>query len=248
MRALVMLAIVTGCQTSAAPAKPGPAKPGPTPAVTSSGESLVAKMMEVRIHMHVRFAAARRLEQAIVFSDLDRAHGEAKIIAELAEPDVLPEWQPYIAQIRDAAGQVILTKDLAAAATMSALVGRRCAQCHQASKAKLVWAKERAPATNTKLASNMTSHQWATNRMWEGLIGPSSERWRDGAQLLANAPLTIVAEADNLPPDVAVSDDVARIRLIAKRALAAETLDARANLYGEMLQSCVRCHTTIRDR
>jgi hypothetical protein len=198
--------------------------------------------------MHVRFAATRRLEQAIVFSDLDRAHGEAKLIAELDEPDVLPEWQPYIAQIRDAARQIVLTNDLAAAATLSGLVGRRCAQCHEASKAKLVWAKERAPTDNTKLAVNMASHQWAASRMWEGLMGPSIERWREGAQILADAPLAIVAEADNLPPDVAVADDVTKIRLIAKRALSAETLDARANVYGEMLQSCVRCHASIRDR
>jgi hypothetical protein len=241
MRALFLLAVVTGCQASPAPTE--------TPAPTSSVmPALAAKALEVRVHMHVRFAAARRLEQAIVFSDLARAHGEAKIIAELAEPDVLPEWQPYITQIRDAARQVILTNDLAAAATMSGLVGRRCAQCHAASEAKLVWAKEQAPTASTKLVVNMASHQWAANRMWEGLIGPSIERWRDGAQILANAPLAIVAEADNLPPDVAVSDDVSRIRLLAKRALAAETLDARANIYGELLQSCVRCHATIRDR
>jgi hypothetical protein len=242
MRALLIVAAVTGCQPSPAPI----AKPALTSTVVAS--DFAAKVMRVRVHMHVRFAAARRLEQAIVFSDLVGAHGEAKIIAELDEPDALPEWQPYISSVRDAARQIILTKDLGAAATMSALLGRRCAQCHSAGEAKLVWSTDRAPATTTKLAANMASHQWATNKMWEGLIGPSLERWRDGAQILADAPLTIVAEADNLPADVAVGDDVARIRLLAKRALAAETPDARANVYGELLQSCVGCHATIRDR
>ena len=243
MRVLLLLAAVAGCQAS-----PAPAPQAVPPPISKSSSDFATKVMEVRVHMHVRFAAAKRLEQAIVFSDLARAHGEAKIIAELSEPDVLPTWQPYIAQIQDAARQVILTKNLAAAASTSALIGRRCAQCHQASEAKLVWAKDRAPATSTRLAADMASHQWATARMWEGLIGPSMDRWREGAQILVDAPLTIVAEADNLPPELAVADDVARIRLLATRALVADTLDERANLYGELLQNCVGCHATIRDR
>jgi len=56
-----------------------------------------------------------------------------------------------------------------------------------------------------------------------------------------------VAEGD-LPPEQGVSDDVARVRLLARRALAATTIDARANLYGELLATCAGCHMTIRDR
>jgi len=209
---------------------------------------LPAKVLEARDRMHVRFAATRRLELAIAFGQLDAAHADAAAIAGLAEPDMLPEWQPYVDQIRASAREIEQTADLVAAAKTSAILGRRCAQCHEAASVKLVFADEPRPASSPKLPSHMASHQWAATRMWEGLIGPSPERWLEGARALAGAPLAIVAQGDDLPPDLAVADDVGRIRLLANRALAAKTPDDRTTLYGELLSTCVRCHVKIRDR
>jgi len=45
--------------------------------------------------IHDRFGAARRIEQAIAFSDLERARHEARDLAALQEPDVLLTWRPY---------------------------------------------------------------------------------------------------------------------------------------------------------
>ena len=217
-------------------------------AMDGASRDLPAKAIEVRERMHVRFAATRRLELAIAFGQLDAAHAEAGAIARLDEPDLLPAWQPYVDQIRASAREIERTTDLVAAATTSAILGRRCAQCHEASSAKLVFAEEARPAGSPKLPSHMASHQWAATRMWEGLVGPSLERWREGARAMAGAPLAIVAQGDDLPPDLAVADDVSRIRLLATRALAAQTPDDRAALYGQLLSTCVRCHAKIRDR
>jgi cytochrome c553 len=211
-------------------------------------QDVPAKALEVRDRMHQRFAATRRLELAIAFGQLDAAHAEAGMIARLDEPDMLPAWQPYVEQIRASAREIEKAPDLVAAATMSAILGRRCARCHEASSAKLAFAREAGPSSGARLASHMASHQWAATRLWEGLVGPSPERWLEGARAMAGAPLAIVAEGDDLPPDVAVAGDVGRIRLLATRALAAPTPDDRTALYGELLSTCVRCHAKIRDR
>lgn len=232
MRALIVIAAcLVGWQVSEA-------KPN---------DDLVTKVERVRQRMHARFAATRTLEQAIVFGDLPRARKEARTIRQLVDPDVLPAWQPYLTGIRDAARQVELATNLVSAARTSAELGRRCGKCHEAAGAKLRFGSDPAPDPNGKLPVTMASHQWAAGRMWDGLIGPAPDRWLAGAQALIRAPLAIVAEGD-LPPELAVGDDVARLRLLARRALDATTPDARARLYGELLGTCVGCHATIRDR
>lgn len=210
-------------------------------------QDLPTKVRELRDRMHARLSATRQIERAIAFGDLDAARREAGAVAKLDEPDLLPAWRPYVDQIRASARQIELATGLVAAAKTSALLGRRCAQCHEASGAKIVFAKEPPPPAGAKLPSHMAGHQWATQRLWEGLVGPSNERWLEGARALARAPLAIVAEGD-LPPDLAVGDDVSRIRLLATRAQTAKTQDDRAELYGDLLATCARCHAKIRDR
>jgi hypothetical protein len=89
----------------------------------------------------------------------------------------------------------------------------------------------------------MLGHQWAAYRMWEGLIAPFDARWLDGAELLEGAPLAIAAESDQL----GIADDIARVRLYARRALTARP-DERPAIYADLLGTCARCHATIRDR
>ena len=214
--------------------------------VEQDQRDLIAKMQEVREHMHARFAASRRVELAIAFGDIERAREEARTIANLEEPEARAEWQPFIDSVRTAAKQIVVAPDTAVAARMSALLGQRCAQCHVASHAKIAFADEPAPAGSQRLATQMAQHQWGAARMWEGLVGPSLERWTKGARSLAEARIAIVAEGD-LPPELAVGDDVQRMHLYAKRALSAKTLDDRAATYGELLATCAGCHRTIRD-
>jgi cytochrome c553 len=217
-------------------------------AMESAPRDVETRTVEVRDRMHERFSATRRLELAIAFGQLDAAHAEAASLSRRGEPEMLPEWQPYVEQIRASAREIEQTTDLVAAARTSALLGRRCAQCHEASGARLVFAKEDGPPRGAKLPSTMMGHQWAATRLWEGLVGPAPDRWLEGARAMTAAPLAIVAEGDDLPPDLAVSDDVSRIRLLATRAQAARTSDDRATLYGDLLSACVRCHAKIRDR
>ncbi|MFN0250588.1 MAG: hypothetical protein ACKV2T_27155 [Kofleriaceae bacterium] len=246
MRTPIVFVIgLIACQSTPAPARP--TGDGSNDTAPTMAAELAEKVRTVQLHMHLRFAAARRIEQAIVFGNLDRARGEAKIIAELAEPDILPMWQPYIDDVRAAGQQVVLSTSLIAAAKTSAILGHQCAKCHTHTEAKITLPTDSAPTDGVRLANDMASHQWATTRMWEGLLIPSTERWNQGATTLAQAPLAIVAEAD-LPADQGVSDDIARIRLLARRALEATSMSDRSNVYGELLATCAGCHATIRDR
>ena len=82
--------------------------------------------------------------------------------------------------------------------------------------------------------------------MWEGLIGPSDERWIAGASALTTVPLNVVAQAVT-PASMLDVDDVTLVRRDAERALTTPAGD-RAALFGTLLASCAHCHALVRDR
>lgn len=206
--------------------------------------TLADRVAAARDRMHVRFAAAKAAQVAIAVGDLDSARASAGQIAALVDPDILPEWRPYLDDIRAAAARTAASADPVVAAKAMAQLGRDCARCHEATDAKIAFAIEPPPAETGRLAAQMTSHQWAAARMWEGLIGPSTERWLAGARVLAGASLTITAEGGEL----GIADDAARAKLLARRAIEVGAPSDRAALYGELLATCADCHAKIRDR
>lgn len=206
--------------------------------------ALATQIQALAQRMHTRYAGARRLEEAIARSDLERTRLEAHALSILDEPDVLPAWQPYFASVAEAARQVEAAGDVRAAAGQFALLGMRCASCHDASGVKLVLA---APAGAGTGRPGMAEHQQAAFAMWEGLMAPSEAHWIAGAEALTTVPLTMVARAatPGFEEDV---DDVARVRLYARRALDAQGRQARADVYGSLLGTCAHCHAVLRDR
>jgi len=223
MRHLLLLALI-GCNVAADP-------------------GLVDKVRDARDRMHRRFTASQRMQHAIALGQLERAREEARLIDALDEPDILPEWKTHIDRIRAAAREVVAAKDTVAAARSSAALGNQCASCHEASKIRITFATPITPPPGAKLASQMESHDHAIALMWEGLIGPDDDRWLTGARRLGASRLPIVAEDGRL----GIADDVSRLRLLARRALAPQPRSQRAELYGELLGTCARCHFTIRD-
>lgn len=192
--------------------------------------------------MHERFKALTRAEQAVVASDLSRVQHEAELLISFDEPDVLAKWKPFFGAVQDAARPLAEAKDPVAAGRLVAEVGRRCANCHEATKAKIPLEQLAQPKPDQRLATQMIRHQWAAQRMWEGVIAPSQDRWNEGARMLADAPLTITAESSAL----GIENDVAKVHLLARRALDPKT--DRPQLYGELLATCAHCHHVIRDR
>ncbi len=215
--------------------------------VLNRPRSLASSIEAAHRRMHTRFEAARRIEQAIAFSDLERARAEAHDLAVLDEPDVLLTWRPYFDAVRDAAHQVELTGSVIDAARVTATLGRRCADCHEAISARITLPAEPRPADDPRLAGKMLGHQWAAVQMWQGLIGPSDDHWLAGAHALTTVPLTIVAQSVTPSSELDI-DDVARVRLYAHRALTATARDVRAELFGTLLATCAHCHAVLRDR
>ncbi|MCX5747410.1 MAG: hypothetical protein NT062_33515 [Proteobacteria bacterium] len=242
--AVATLLVLLGCHPDPQPPHPEhPSAPTPT---SAPAETFVGRLLAIQRHMHERFAAAQRIEEAVARGDVERARGEARTIASLEEPDVLPVWQPHFDNVREAARALDAGRDPMTLAHRTAELGGHCGGCHVATHAKLTFATPLTPPVGGHLGPQMVSHQWAALRMWEGLVGPADDRWRIGAEVLANAPLDLVAQAVT-PTSSADGDDVARIRMHATSALKLTEPAARVELYGQMLATCAHCHALLRD-
>jgi hypothetical protein len=232
---VVALVIVAGCTTEHRSLP------------TNQGEDLAHQVQAAELRMHDRYAWAREIQREIAQGDLALAQSSARVITRLEEPYALAAWQPYLVSVHDAAHQIELAASADAAAQATGLLGRRCAECHEAIHAKVALQVRAEPPNSPKLAPQMLGHQWAAAEMWDGLIGPAPERWLRGANALTRVPLTLVAQAVT-PTSPESVDDVSRIRIVARRAATATTTADRAQVFGELLGACVHCHEQLRDR
>ena len=88
----------------------------------------------------------------------------------------------------------------------------------------------------------MALHAWASEEMWRGLVGPDDYSWNSGAEALATGWLS---------PREVVADPASRgegqilIRQVYDTGSRAKTVTdphARAEVYGDFLNTCIDCH------
>jgi len=87
-----------------------------------------------------------------------------------------------------------------------------------------------APGVDFTSESHIRRHRWAADRVWDGVVGSSELQWRAGLEMFTR--------------------DIAgyRVHEVATRALASAP-DERAEMYRELLVSCMACHpSTARAR
>ncbi len=197
-------------------------------------------------HMREHFAAVSDLQRAIARGYFEDAKQDARWIAEHEEAQQLAPWKPFVDEMKVAAREVAGARDLPSAAAVASRLGRACSRCHEAMNAVVTFAWEEAPADAPDLPAQMKRHQWAAARLWDGLVGPSDELWREGALVLATSNLDAIAASGSGAPRGDVPALAKRVRELATTAGQAKEQDARAQIYGELLSTCAGCHLLVR--
>ena len=144
--------------------------------------------------------------------------------------------------------KIVGTPDLKSAAKSVGGMARICGDCHLVNEIELEFGFDTMPAEWADTISHMQRHQWAVDRMWEGLIGPSDVSWNRGAEMLVDVPLhpLDVMDEETSDADSAALDKIAlRIHSLGSRGTDARTPDARSEMYGEVLGLCADCHITL---
>ncbi len=195
----------------------------------------------VALPMQDHWEAGQDLWAAMTEGDLATARMAAGRIADVSEVQGLA-WDagPYLRQMRREAQNVEDAADFGVAALATGRLGVACGSCHsRVEDGPKPPGVSTAPSTEETTEQHMLGHQWAMDRMWEGLVVPSVDRWRSGARILADHKVSAVGLND------AVGFLAARVHEQGEQALNDRTPAARGDRFGRILSDCAACHAEM---
>lgn len=224
---LVHVALLAGC--------------GGSQSVPAASEQVAGPDLRVE-DMHAHFEDINAIQRALIAGDVAAARAHAEhFIAGFS--GTTPEgWTPFVERAVASAEMMKVSTDLAMSAQLAGTMAGTCGDCHRAHELSVISLDDSSPEST----DTMLRHRWATDRLWEGIIGPSEDAWRAGAALLASeamAPETVEGAIEVTPQIVALIDNLSE-----QASLAHATADPeeRKVIYGRLLSSCAGCHHTMR--
>jgi hypothetical protein len=194
--------------------------------------------------MRSHFKQVATIRTAVVAGKINDAIEPARTIVEMQGVDTLPAvWRSSVKELQAASARIRQSPDLPEAAAATADIGMTCGGCHVELTGPTIEVSA-PPSESATVAERMKRHLWATERLWEGLYGPSDEAWTAGAQMLASDPLSkdVLAAGDVLAKSLAQ-----RVVKLGTKAGSAKGGEERAKVYAEVLATCAPCHARVRD-
>ncbi len=186
--------------------------------------------------MYTHFNQVAEVHAAVIRGDMEAVRATASWFAEQQEMGDLPEGsEAYVEEMRRLARQAAQADRLEQAASATGRLGDTCGSCHTAFAVGPMFAVGSDPPVGEDRVSHMLRHRWATDRMWEGITGPSESAWLGGAKVLSSDfPLA------GTEGKVHVLGE--RVHAIGFQATQATDPSDRARLCGELLATCAPCH------
>jgi cytochrome c556 len=191
--------------------------------------------------MHRQLSRVMDIQTGVVLGDMERARSAGAWIATREEQaGFSATTDAHQAEIRGYAALIAQSRDPSTVADRVGHLGAACGSCHQETGGGPHFVVAGPPTVGTTQAGTMVLHLWAADRMWDGLIGPSTDAWMAGTAALSQAwqqagPAFFAAEGTGFLGE-------AQIHRIAEAAEGATTQEDRAAIYGELLSTCNGCH------
>lgn len=189
--------------------------------------------------MESHYRPAIEAHDMLIRDHLDAFRSNLQALATEALPSQAPEsWKARHESMREKAKLAATASNLDEAAAGLASVVEVCGLCHAALLNGPVY-QEPAPEEGASAVQNvMLRHQWATERLWEGVTGPWDDAWKRGADELIGT--AVFATGDARATQLHELEE--ELRAVGRRARQAANLSERAQLYGQLLAGCARCH------
>ncbi len=192
-------------------------------------------------HMYAHYARVGEIHAAVVDGAVDDTRAPARWLATHREDQFPAAGHEALEAMRNEARIIAAERELASLGRSVARMGNACGSCHSALGGGPRIAVGEPPPTSSVPSEYMKRHAWATDRLWEGLIGPSGPAWAAGAGVLGSSPMDFGTndQANRLAK---------RVQELSKAASEASTPRDRASVYGELLETCSLCHGTLQMR
>ncbi|HEU4732306.1 MAG TPA: hypothetical protein VFT22_30640 [Kofleriaceae bacterium] len=246
---LAVAILAGGCHPAnevASAAHPAPAATPPlgerhvTPTIDAAGGRVqLERPAMVRFHMRRHFEDLRMIERLLVAGKLEDARALAHLLAKPARDPGFAPWAAESQRLTDAALALASATSLEEACRREPRVSEACASCHVRMQTTPVFGiPPPLPLDLPTRKARMARHQWAVDRLWEAMVGPSESSWHGGLEVLAAAPMPfpVWTEASRYARRL---QELARDQLPPYRTT---SLADRAAAYGELLVTCVGCH------
>jgi len=217
--------------------------------LTAAGLALIAcrpRSEVVREHMQDHFDYATAIHAAIIDGDLEASREAARWVADHEGIDAPSSWDSYLESMRSTAQQVANAPSVGAAADGASRLTRACGSCHSTLAPEATFTASPAPADDPMIVPHMLRHNWAIERMWEGLTMSSVEAWNLGAQELSGTPVSMDAMSVEEGAAEAVSALAHRVHQLGAQGAAEVGWGGRTDVYGQLLTTCAACHQRVR--
>jgi cytochrome c556 len=195
--------------------------------------------------MHRNLSRTVDIQTAVVQGDLQKAHRAATWLVEREGEMLFPaEARGYEADMIELAGQIQTADEIRQVASQTGRLAAACGSCHQATGVGPKFVVGSPSPRGESQEAQMVRHLWAADRLWEGLIGPSDDAWMAGARAMAETRSDMArafrASSSGGGPERLLQD----VNRLATEALNAQGQEARADVYGRLLETCNRCHAS----
>ncbi|MCA9592869.1 MAG: hypothetical protein KC776_06145 [Myxococcales bacterium] len=210
-------------------------------AAAAAGESASPSLPDL---MKRHFTKSTEMEAALIRGKLDEFKEASVWLAEHQISVQLPvSWEQHVDGMTEAARASRDAADVNQAGFAFGSLGRACATCHEQLGGPKITVG-RPPAEGSGAQLHMLRHQWAAERMWEGLMAPSDEAWIKGSEVLSDAPLgeRALAGARSVPPKIVILAKQVHGLGNTGRTVKAED---RGKIYGQFLATCAVCHDEL---
>lgn len=196
--------------------------------------------MIVRFHMHENFALVRAIEKLLIRGRLEEARAFAQAIANAPDEPGLGAWSRHAALVRNRAAALATARGGDEACRRAVQLADACAGCHVESGASPEFRSPgQAPPDGPTIEARMARHLWATDRLWEGVVGGADDAWLAGLDVLSSAP----PQASELSREqAAFGRKLQRLADQARSRQRTGTAQDRVRSYGEILVTCSGCH------
>lgn len=214
----------------------------------SAQETISEEETEAARHMHEHLTYITTIKAFITMGLLEGTRQPANWLATHETLADLPKsYEPFVTFMRSSARQVEEAEDLETAANAVSLMAQNCGNCHRAMHLDVEFGFDALPAQWSDSETHMQRHQWAMDRLWEGLIGPSDAAWVRGTRMLSEEPLHAAEVSDSVTVTEADTlESIAReVHELGKAGAGLTNLSDRSQVYGRILGLCADCHTRV---
>lgn len=196
--------------------------------------------------MREHFTKAREARAALIGGDIETARTAMAWLA-TNDPgsDQVPEaLRPSLVGMKEKATAFADASTLTDAGLAYGAMLLHCGECHGALERGPEFAIPALPE-GEEIVSHMQRHRWAADRMWEGLVTHDTDRYGSAAEVLSEVALHQEALPEGEVPAERIQALAQHVHELGPEAAAAETDEARAEVYGRFLATCATCHRAL---